>query len=647
MTPLSPLTLRSTHLQSSYDALSRIRRVQSDLAAAEREVATGRRINAPSDDPSRAGAVQHLRGRLAAGEQHERNLQHASTVLDAADAALGEATDLLRESQTIASSQIGIHADADTRRATAAVIDGHLRALTELMNREVGHIAVFGGTRGAEGGEGGETFEDLLGGVRYTGTRRDLRADSGHTAPDPFTTNAADAVGALSRRVRSIVDLAPAATADTRLDDLSGTLSEGIHRGSISVTANGTQRIVDLTDADTLGDVAARLNNAIADASPGAGSVAVTATGLQLTAAGTISLSDAGGTAARDLGIQLTVTGTTAPGGDIARRLTRTTPLADLGASVDWASGLLLTQGERAAVADFSQADTIEDLINTVDELNLGVRLEINTDASGLDLVSEVSGVSMSIGERGGTTAGDLGLRSFGDATLLSDFRGGRGFESIEGEADITITLHDGTRFDLDATGLTSVGELRAALTSAATAAGVSDGEFSVGYATIGNGLVFTDHTAGPGDFLIADAGLSLAATHLGLAGTAGSGATIDTGDPTPVRIDNAFTHLIDLRDALQANDEGGITLAASSLEGDIDAAVNARAGVGVRARRVQDQQARLEDVTLMEHTMLSKLQDADLAQAISHMTQTQLQLQAALQVAATADRMTLLDFLR
>lgn len=643
---MTPLTLRTTHLQSSSDALSRIRRVQSDLAAAQREVATGQRINVPSDDPARAGAVQHLRGRLAAREQHGRNLQHASTLLNSADAALGEATDLLRESKTIAQGQLGIHADPDTRRAQAAVIDGHLTALMELMNREVAGISVFGGTRGAADGE---ALEELLGGVRYTGTRRDLRADFGDAVAAPFTTNAADAIGALSTRVRSVVDLAPAATADTRLDDLGGTLGSGVARGSLAVTVNGAQRSVDLADADTLGDVASRINAAIADASPGAGTVAVTASGLSLTANGgsTLSIEDAGATAARDLGIDLTVTGTTTAGGDTAPRLTRTTALADLVTSVDWTSGLLITHGERAEVADFSDADTVEDMMNIVDRLDLGVRLEINADATGFDLVSAVSGVSLSIGENGGTTASDLGLRSFGDATALSDFRGGLGFEALEGEPDISVTLHDGTNFLVDATGLQTVGALAAAITSAATASGVSGGDFTVGYATTGNGLVFTDNTAGGGDFLIADAGLSVAASHLGLAQNAGAGATIDTGDRAPVRIDNAFTHLIDLRDALQSNDEGGIALAASVLDDDIDTTVNARAHVGVRARRVIEGQSRSEDLTLMESSMLSKLRDADLTEAISRMTQTQLQLQAALQVAATADRMTLLDFLR
>ena len=70
--------------------------------------------------------------------------------------------------------------------------------------------------------------------------------------------------------------------------------------------------------------------------------------------------------------------------------------------------------------------------------------------------------------------------------------------------------------------------------------------------AKTGNGLVFTDNTAGAESFAIANANQSLAG-HATWASLSTPGATdVITGtDEATVRVENAFTHLMNLRDAL------------------------------------------------------------------------------------------------
>ncbi|MFW6031918.1 MAG: flagellin, partial [Phycisphaeraceae bacterium] len=336
-----------------------------------------------------------------------------------------------------------------------------------------------------------------------------------------------------------------------------------------------------------------------------------------------------------------------ASGSWLHRRLTETTRLSDLGASVDFASGMQITQGSVTKTADFSSAQTVQDLMSVVDGLDLGLRLEINEKQTGVNLVSEVSGVRLSVGESGGTTAADLGLRTLGDATRLSEFRDGRGVEKIKGENDFAIALHDGTRFEVDLDGLSTVGDVVGEIQNAAAAAGVAAGDFSVSHAATGNGLVFTDNTVGGDDFVIENIGESHAASHLGIAGNAGAGNTLAGEDHATVRVEGMFTHLIDLRDSLSSNDESGITLAGSRLEDDIAALGEARGNVGVQAKKAEDEKVRLEDRQLMEETMLSDLQDADLTEVITRFTQLQQQLQASLRVGAQNMQMNLMDFLR
>ncbi|GAB4197497.1 MAG: flagellin hook IN motif-containing protein [Phycisphaeraceae bacterium] len=630
--------------------LSRLRKTNAEMFDTQRQISTGLKQATPSDDPSNTSAILYLRETLAARDQYEENLRHSLAVLNNVDQALGEATSILIDSQTIASSMI--HASAQEREQEALVIDAQIKGLLDLANRQLDGVSLFGGNAGAV--PGGVVFEEFLGGVRYLGSQTNMNADTGAIESHAFTSNGVEAFGALSTRVKTDVDLDPNASADTAISTIDGAQNQGVRTGQIYVTVDGTQVTVDLTTIDTLGDVLTRVNDAINSVDPTAGALAINGAGFELTnnAGHTIVISEVGsGQTAGDLGIDLSATapgGSTVAGGDLGRRLTLTTALADLATTVDFASGLTITQGDQTRTADFSSATTIQDLVNEIDRLGLGLRLQINEEGNGLDLISEVSGLRLSVGENGGTTAEDLGIRTYGRSTLLSDFRDGLGIEPVEGEDDFQITLNDGTNFSVDASGLGTVDELITAIETAATGAGLTLGvDFSVDLATTGNGLVFQDNTAGANGFTITRVGQSLVADQLGILKEDGTASTFQSSDEATVRVENVFTHLMDLRDSLLNDDTLGITLAASKLEADNRSVIQARATVGVRAKRVEQQQERSQDLKIMEQSLLSDLQDADLTEVITRFTQLQTQLQASLRVGAQNLQLSLLDFLR
>ncbi|MEM6749212.1 MAG: flagellin [Planctomycetota bacterium] len=645
-----PVSSRTSTLAASDLTLAQIQRTQRDLLENQRQTSSGLAISRPSDAADKVGAVLQLEQSLSRADQQERALQNGLGALDTADVALAESAQILREATTVASSQIGVGSDAETREAESLVVDAQLEGLLELANRQFADLSVFGGDDGAAPGE--KVFESFLGGVRYLGGTDDLFAPVGALDPEEITGNGVDAYGAFSTRVEGTIDLDPAATADTRIAEIAGAQGLGVRLGSVQVTVDATTVSVDLLGSDTLGDVADRINNAIDGIDPAAGSLAVSADGFTLTAAAgrTISVADVGvGQTAGDLGVGLSATGASVSGDDVGVKLSRTTALADLGAAVDLTSGLSLTQGAVTVTADFSAATTVEDLLNEVAGLNIGVRLEINEDRTGLNLINEVSGLSLSIGENGGTTATDLGLRSLDRTTLLSDYRNGKGVSATEaGLSDIAITLHDGTAFEVDLFGLQTVGEVETAIEAAAATAGVAvPGSFDVSFAATGNGLTVTDNTAGAGDFVVTNVGQSTAGDELGLTQNVGAAATIDSGDQAQVRNDNAFTHLIDLRDALRNNDESGITLAGENLVQDTDRLVESRARIAIQSQRLEDQQTRLADRVITEQTMLSNLRDADLTEVLTEFSRLQLQLQASLQAGSQNLQLTLLNFLR
>jgi flagellar hook-associated protein 3 FlgL len=644
MSSISSATNRTSSLLSSQQTLARLQNTQSDLAELQKQISTGQAINRVSDDPSQTASVLLIQRRLQEREQEGRNLQLATQTLNTADAALGEATNMLIEAKTIALSQIGVGSDEDTRKAESLVIDAQLSGLVDIANSQFNGVSVFGGNNGAS--LDGVVFEKFLGGVRYVGSDQNLQTDVGAFSSQDFTSQGATAFGQFTAAVDNGVDLDPQATADTKLSTITGGTNNGFIPGTLNLTVNGTQVSVDVSEADTLGGVATILTNAIDQVAVGAGTVTVGAAGLVLTGNGgnTVAIDDPPGTrTAASLGLDaLTSTGgTPAPGSDLGIQLTSLTNLADLGAAIDLTSGLIVTQGEQTATVDFSTATTVEDLQNAVADLNLGLRLEIAPGGENLRIVSSVAGLRFSVGENGGTTARDLGIHSFDASTRLTDFRQGIGVITAEGEDDLEFNLRDGSSFTVDLDTATNVGEV---ITLVNTAAG---GSLTLALAATGTGLVATDNTAGANEFTITNAGESHAAEHLGLAGGAGAGTVITGTDTAQRQIDNAFTDLTFLRDALRNNDESGISLASGNLERDIDAVVSARATVGVQAQRLEETQLRNEDLTLQEQSMLSSLKDADLTQVISRFQQLQLQLQAALQTSAQTQQLNLLDFLR
>ena len=84
------------------------------------------------------------------------------------------------------------------------------------------------------------------------------------------------------------------------------------------------------------------------------------------------------------------------------------------------------------------------------------VLAEINADGTGVEIRSRLAGADFSIGENGGQTATQLGVRTFTGATALAELNARRGVETAAG-ADLTIVRSDGTQLAIDLDGATSV----------------------------------------------------------------------------------------------------------------------------------------------------------------------------------------------
>jgi flagellar hook-associated protein 3 FlgL len=646
---------------SSQILLGSIQNTSHRLLDAQIQLATGRAVNRPSDNAIGASTIGVLDDILERRDQRLRNLSHAEAVLNNSDAALGEASNILLEAKSIGLGQIGAGSDAQTRANQAQVINAMLSEMVRIGNTKYQDMYLFGGSMTSKA-----PFAELLGRFQYVGEGSGLVTDLGLSRAVPITTSGVAAFGALSARVQGERDLDPTMTIETRLADLNGARGLGVNLGSINVTVGATNLTVDLSDAHTVGDVASILQTAIQTVDAAATVSIDGATGNRFAIAGNtvaITFADTSAPAtAADLGLDATFAIGGGTGADIDPKLTATTPLSALTGVTVPLGTIRLSNGGQVRDLDLSSATTVQDVMNLVATLDIGVRVEIAESGDRLNFINELSGSpanSMSIGEvGGGATASELGVRSFTGTTLLADFNHGLGVQIKTGsvdpisglpdpaaDVDFRITLKDGRTFDVDLEDVTTVQDVLDQINAAAGAAGVLPADFQAALAADGNGIALTDNTVGTTTSVTALNG-SFAAEDLGILGSTTS-ATLTGEDRATVAVESVFSHLMALRDALAGNDERGIGLATQKLEADITRIASTRADVGVRTRRVADAAVREEDLKIQDTGLKSQVQDLDYTEAAMRFATLQQQLQAAMLTASQTQRLSLLDFLR
>jgi flagellin-like hook-associated protein FlgL len=103
------------------------------------------------------------------------------------------------------------------------------------------------------------------------------------------------------------------------------------------------------------------------------------------------------------------------------------------GVDFDRDSGLQIENGGKTHTVRFNTARTLEDVLNILNGAGAGVLAEINQDFSGINVRSRLSGADFAIGENGGTTAAELGLRTFTRNTRLEDMNHGLGVFDADG----------------------------------------------------------------------------------------------------------------------------------------------------------------------------------------------------------------------
>jgi flagellar hook-associated protein 3 FlgL len=319
---------------------------------------------------------------------------------------------------------------------------------------------------------------------------------------------------------------------------------------------------------------------------------------------------------------------------------------------LDTASGFILNNRAQSVTLDISSAETVEDLLNLINGSELGLVAEINASATGINVRSKLSGSDFTIGENGGTTATQLGIRSYTGAIELGALNRGVGVPTSELGADLRIVARDLTEFTVDLGGATTVDDVISRINAAAAAANGGLGvSITASLATSGNGIRIVDTSAAAGTTTIANVEGSRAAEFLGFTPLGQTQADTTTGtlvseDRHTLETDSVFNTLIRLRDALGTNNTVEIGRSLERLDVDLDRVNFARAEIGSRLQTLEVIETRLEDENVELQSALSQEIDVDLVEAISQLTARQYAFEASLRSSASIMHLSLLNFL-
>jgi flagellar hook-associated protein 3 FlgL len=155
----------NTTLNTVRDSLNRSRLKMNDL---QKQNATLKRVNAPSDDPVGNSKLMTIRNESLDNEQFEKNSNLAKTFLNYTDASLEEITNLIGRAKELALGQASSAANgADSRAMVAQEIKNIQSEVTAIANRRLGDRYIFSGYKTSTmpfdaepGGESGYKGDD-------------------------------------------------------------------------------------------------------------------------------------------------------------------------------------------------------------------------------------------------------------------------------------------------------------------------------------------------------------------------------------------------------------------------------------------------------------------------------------------------------
>lgn len=140
--------IRVTNIMKNNNLVGTLNRHQNDLQKTERELATGSKIQFPSDDPVGAANQMLLRSRINELDQYNRNVQEAKNRLNLMDGQLDRVGEIFQRIRYLTvQAANGTNSGFELKEAIGKEINQHLHALVDIANvKDATGRSLFGGS---------------------------------------------------------------------------------------------------------------------------------------------------------------------------------------------------------------------------------------------------------------------------------------------------------------------------------------------------------------------------------------------------------------------------------------------------------------------------------------------------------------------
>ena len=147
------------------NASGKISQLQSTLAEKQTQIASGRRILTPADDPVGAAAALDVSQAQAVNTQYGANRESAKNALSLQESSLGQYTNLLQNIKTLTIAAGNAALDDTQRKSIATELSGNLEDLVGISNtRDSAGNYIFAGYKSTV-----QPFAQTAAGVTYSG----------------------------------------------------------------------------------------------------------------------------------------------------------------------------------------------------------------------------------------------------------------------------------------------------------------------------------------------------------------------------------------------------------------------------------------------------------------------------------------------
>lgn len=436
--------MRITENIIAQNFLNRTRTALSRMARAQEQIASGRRLLRPSDDPRALAKSLALRGDLRRVEAFNDNASSATAFMSVTETSLQEVSDLLSRSKELLIAAQNATSDGSAAESQALELRSIVESLMLVANRDVGGRYLFAGRETKT-----PPYRTIGGSIVYVGDSEGIFEQLGNGLRVGINVTGPQAFQTLASKIRGTVDLDPAVSTTTGLQDLFD--GSGTTPSTIRITdGNGVSADLSLGSSENLGQVINAINNAgtaiVATISADQKSLE-----LQDTSGGaSFQVQDIlGGRFAQTLGIATTSTSGTIRGFDLRPAVSENTPMALVLGATGISPGAWTLRTESAGVVrlaqiDPTQANTVGDLmklINTARTPNgesLGIRASIEGRSLVISAVHPQTTIAIEDSVAGGSAAA-LGISGVG---LAFDV-----FALLERAAD-SVEARDNTAMD-------------------------------------------------------------------------------------------------------------------------------------------------------------------------------------------------------